>query len=137
MATGIFDGLGAQLVDPRPVSTGVGLVVGHDQLDDLPPPRIVVELALEVVEDVLDERVRVDIGELHGGAPRAGVGEQVVDQRLHPLDAADGEADEPVGVLVELAVVAAGEQLDEPGDHPQRLLKVVRGDVRELLEVLV
>ena len=61
--------------------------------------------------------------------------EQVVDQLLHPLGAVDGELDVLVGALVELAAVAALEQLAEAGDLAQRLLQVVRGDVGELLEL--
>ena len=40
-----------------------------------------------------------------------------------------------VGVGVELAVVAAAQQLQVAGDHAQRLGEVVRGDVGELLEL--
>jgi hypothetical protein len=43
--------------------------------------------------------------------------------------------DEVVRVAVELAAVAAREELDVAPDHPQRLLQVVGGDVGELLEV--
>lgn len=60
--------------------------------------------------------------------------EQVVDQHLHPLGSVHGEVDVLVGPLVELAAVAALQQLAEAGDLPQRFLEVVRGDVRELLE---
>ena len=63
--------------------------------------------------------------------------EQVVDQLLHPLGAVDRELDVAVGALVELARVAALEHLREARDLAQRLLQVVRGDVGELLELLV
>ena len=63
--------------------------------------------------------------------------EQVVDERLHPLRAVDGELDVLVRALVELAAVAALEHLGEARDLAQRLLQVVRGDVGELLELLV
>src|SRR5215217_2141653 len=72
-----------------------------------------------------------------GRAPHAGELEQVVDQLLHPLGAVDGERDVAVGALVELALVAPLEHLGEARDLAQRLLQVVRGDVRELLELLV
>ena len=49
--------------------------------------------------------------------------------------AVDGEADELVGVVVELALVAARQQLRVARHHAQRLLQVVRGDVGELLEL--
>ncbi len=61
--------------------------------------------------------------------------EQVVDQHLHPLGPVHGELDVLVGLLVELAAVAALQQLAEAGDLAQRLLQVVRGDVGELLEL--
>ena len=70
-------------------------------------------------------------------AAGARVREEVVDDRLHPLDAGDREADESVRLLVELPLVAARQQVDEARDHPQRLGEVVRGDVGELLEFLV
>ena len=69
------------------------------------------------------------------GAAGARVGEQVLDQRPHPGGALDGVVDERVGVVVELAVVAAAQQLQVAGDHPQRLGEVVRGDVGELREL--
>ena len=70
------------------------------------------------------------------GAPAgARVGEQVLDQPAHAVGAVDGEVDELVGVLVDPAVVAAAQQLQVAGDHPQRLGQVVRGDVGELREL--
>src|SRR5215217_6531909 len=48
-----------------------------------------------------------------------------------------GVVDEGVGVRVELAVVAAAQQLQVARDHPQRLREVVRGDVGELRELRV
>ena len=68
-------------------------------------------------------------------APDAREGEQVVDQLLHPLGAVDGERDVLVAALVELALVALLEHLAEARDLAQRLLQVVRRDVRELLEL--
>ena len=61
--------------------------------------------------------------------------QQVVDQLLHALGAVDGELDVLVGALVELARVALLEHLAEARHLAQRLLEVVRGDVRELLEL--
>ena len=68
---------------------------------------------------------------------RAGarVGEQVVDQALHAVHAVDREPDELVRVRVELALVAARQQLHVARHHAQRLGEVVRGDVGELLQV--
>ena len=56
---------------------------------------------------------------------------------LHPRDAVDDVVEELVGVGVELVLVLALDQLHVAGDHPQRLLQVVRGDVGELFEFLV
>ena len=72
----------------------------------------------------------------HAGA-RPRVGEQVVDEHLHPGGTVHGERDEFVGVGVELAPVAVGQELHVAGDHPQRLGQVMRGDVRELREITV
>ena len=65
----------------------------------------------------------------------AGERQQVVDELLHALGAVDRELDVLVAALVELALVAALEQLAEARDLAQRLLQVVRGDVGELLEL--
>ena len=74
-------------------------------------------------------------GLLHPPDPRER--QQVVDQVLHALGAVHGEPDVLVRARVELAAVALLEQLAERRDLAQRLLEVVRGDVRELLELLV
>ncbi len=81
--------------------------------------------------------VGVDALVRRGHPPDAREVEQVVDQLLHPLGAVDRERDVAVGALVELALVAALEHLGEARDLAQRLLQVVRGDVGELLELLV
>lgn len=44
-------------------------------------------------------------------------------------------ADEFVGIRIQLAVVAATEELGVGRDHPQRLLEIVRGDIGELLQL--
>ena len=69
------------------------------------------------------------------GPAHPAVLEQVVDQRLHPLGAVHGELDVLVGPGVQLARVAALQQLGEARHLAQRLLQVVRGDVGELLEL--
>ena len=69
------------------------------------------------------------------GPPHPAERQQVVDQRLHPLGAVDGELDVLVGPVVQLARVAALQQLAEARHLAQRLLQVVRGDVGELLEL--
>ncbi len=46
-------------------------------------------------------------------------------------------ADEFVRGLVELALIALLQELDEAGDRPQWLGEIVRGDVGELLELVV
>ena len=94
---------------------------------------------LERTGDVLGGPVDepVEVHRLHrvALATHAREGEQVVDQHLHPLGAVAGELDVLVGALVELAGVAALQQLAEARHLAQRLLQVVRGDVGELLEV--
>ncbi len=66
--------------------------------------------------------------------PDPGEGEEVVDQRLHPLGAVDREADVFGAAFVELVAVSLLQQLAERGDLAQRLLQIVGGDVGELLE---
>ena len=68
-------------------------------------------------------------------AADAGEVQQVVDQHLHAVGAVDREVDVLVGPFVELPAVAALEQLGEAGHLAQRFLEVVRGDVRELLQL--
>ena len=67
--------------------------------------------------------------------PDPAEGQQVVDQRLHPLGAVHGVLDVLVRPGVELADIAALEQLAEARHLAQRLLEVVRGHVGELLEL--
>jgi hypothetical protein len=63
--------------------------------------------------------------------------EQIADQRLEHLDGL-GRAPEPVLALrVELVAVGRSEQVDEARDAAQRRLEIVRGDVREALQVEV
>ena len=78
-----------------------------------------------------------DLGERGRGAPDPGEREQVVDQLLHALGAVDRERDVLVGAVVELARVAALQELAEARDLAQRLLQVVARHVGELLEVAV
>ena len=49
----------------------------------------------------------------------------------------DGVFDKLIGVGVEIVFVATRDQLDIARDHAQRLLKVVRRDVGELLQLLI
>ena len=67
------------------------------------------------------------IGWLERLAARAHVREveQIEDELAHALGAFHSVADELIGVRVELAAVALGQQLDEAGDHAQRFLQVV------------
>ena len=69
--------------------------------------------------------------------PTREIGQQVLDQPLHAAGAVHREGDELVGIGVELALVAPGQQLRVAGHHAQRLLQVVRGDVGELPQLLV
>ena len=60
--------------------------------------------------------------------------EQIVDQNLHPFGAVDGERDVFRATFVELVPVPLLDELAEGRHLTQRLLKVVRRDVGELLE---
>src|SRR6185437_12306579 len=60
--------------------------------------------------------------------------QQIVDQFLHTGRAVYRVTDELIGVAVEPAGVAPLQELRVAGDHPQRLLQVVAGDVGELLQ---
>ena len=77
----------------------------------------------------------LELLEAGGVAADARERQEVVDQVLHALGPVDHEGDVLVGAVVELTPVAALEELAEAGDLAQRLLQVVRRDVRELLEV--
>ncbi len=92
---------------------------------------------LQVEQRLLEGLVRVDQVELVGLGLDPRVREQVLDHLLHLLRAVDDEVDVPVGPLVDLALVPPLQELGEARDRPERLLQVVRGDVRELLELLV
>ena len=70
-------------------------------------------------------------------AVHAGVGQQVADQAGHPLGPVHGVGDVLVGLGIHLSPIAIAQQLQVAGDHPQRLLEIVRGHVGELLQVLV
>ena len=70
-----------------------------------------------------------------GADPR--VGEQVLDQLLHARRAVHDVAHELARVGSELVAVAPAEKLRVARYHAQRLLQVVRGDVRELLQLRV
>src|ERR1019366_3044808 len=75
-----------------------------------------------------------------GGQPPGGharVGQQILDQLLHAGGAIHGVVDEVVRILVELVVVAVGQQLGVTGHHAKRFLQVVRGDVGESFEFAV
>ncbi len=84
------------------------------------------------VQDGADVRV---LG--HLAATRAGVGQQVVDQSLHPRGPVGGEAMYSSALASSFPWQRSFKQAHEPGHHPQRLPEVVRGHVGELLQVLV
>src|SRR5947207_11340852 len=86
-------------------------------------------------QHAFEDRVGIDRHALDLDAADARVPQQVVDQELHPLRAVDGGVDELVRGLVELASVAALQQLQVARDHPQRLAQVVRRDVGEVLQL--
>ena len=88
----------------------------------------------QVVECSGQHCVEVDLGARGSKPPDPGEREQVVDQRLHPLGAVDREPDVFGASLVELVAVSLLQQLAERRDLAQRLLQIVRCDIRELLE---
>lgn len=81
------------------------------------------------------DRFEVDLLGIVVDAAHPGEVEEVVDQGLHPVGAVDGYGDVLVRLGVELPSVAPLEQLREAGDLAQRLLQVVGGHVRELLQL--
>ncbi|HEX8244749.1 MAG TPA: hypothetical protein VF541_14680 [Longimicrobium sp.] len=88
------------------------------------------------VRECLPQRLgRVDRLGVRGAGAHPRVGQQVVDQRLHAGGAVHRVGDEAVGLLVQLSVVAPGQELRVAGDHAQRLLQVVRGHVGEALQL--
>jgi len=69
--------------------------------------------------------------------PRAGKGEQVLHESPHSLGRFGDETEVLPGGLGERSTEVLGQELAEGGDLPQRLLKVVARDVRELIEIHV
>ena len=92
---------------------------------------------MQVVERMLQGFFAGDVGRVLALRPDARIGQQVLDQALHPAGPVHREGDELVGVGVQLSLVAPGEKLRVAGHHPQRLLQVVRSDVGELSQFLV
>ena len=58
-----------------------------------------------------------------------------MNQLLHAFGPIDGKTDELFGICIEPVFIALGQQLGEAHDHSQRLLQVMRSDVRESLEI--
>ena len=69
--------------------------------------------------------------------PDTRVGQQIINQALHPFRAIDGKGDVVVGFSAEVALVVLGQQLHIGGNHAQRLLQIMRCDVSKLLEIRV
>ena len=115
-------------------STGLDATVGKGSRVITAPDSSMpaLRLAQHAVQDGADVRA---LG--HRAATGTGVGQQVVDQYLHPRGPVRGEVDVLVGLGVQLALAAVLQQAHEPGHHPQRFPEVVRGHVGELLQVLV
>ena len=115
-------------------STGLDVIVGKGSCVITAPDSSMLtrQAPQHPVQDGADVRA---LG--HLASARAGVGQQVVDQPLHPRGPVGGEGDVLVGLGVQLSLAAVLQQAHEPGHHPQRLLQVVRGHVGELLQVLV
>ena len=67
----------------------------------------------------------------------SGISQQIVDQLLHAVRAVNHVGDVLIGLPSSLALVSAGQQLAETGHLAQRLLQVMRRDIRELLQFCV
>ena len=92
---------------------------------------------LEVLQHALEDLGAISRPERLGARPDPRVGQQIVDQRLHPGGAFHRERNELASIGVELILVAALQQLGVAGDHAQRLLQVMRGHGGELFQFLV
>lgn len=95
------------------------------------------DLLPQGLEGLGEGRCGVGEREAPAAAADAGVGEEPLDQLLHPAGVLGGDPDVGVGGRVELSAVVRSQPLHEGGDHPERFLQVVAGDVGELLEVPV
>ena len=95
---------------------------------------MLLDRGLQIGDDVAEHLPAVGCDERLLARACARIGQQVVDQHLHPPCAVDGEIDEIVGVRVELALVVPLQKLAVAGHHPQRLLQIVRGHVGKLFE---
>ena len=97
----------------------------------------VLDGAAQIHQRLLQRLFAGGIEQLLSFCPDARIGQQILDQPLHAAGAVDGEGDEFVGIGVQLALVAPGQQLRVTGHHAQRLLQVVRGDVGKLPQFLI
>ena len=88
----------------------------------------------QIVDRSCQDGLAVSGCELVATPAHAGIGQQVVDEGSHPLGPIHRVADEFVGVRIESPLVAFGQQLHVARNHPKRLLQVMRGNVRELLQ---
>lgn len=113
--------------------------VGHDprQVPDLDRRARGLDRPREIKENLREHRARVRRLERPAGRGHAGKGEQILDLRLHPGAAVDDEVDILARGPVEPIPVPPHEELRERDDRPERLLKIVAGNVREPLEILV
>src|SRR2546421_2586470 len=96
-----------------------------------------IDRELEVRERAVEHRVHISRREPRAAGANPRERQQILDQALHPERAVERVADELVRVGVELPLVTLAEQLHEAADHAQRLLQVVRRDIREALQLLV
>src|SRR5258708_29057665 len=68
---------------------------------------------------------------------KARIGQQVLNELLHPCRAVHGKADKLVCLVAELPFVATRQELRIACDHSERLLQVVRGHISEQFELCV
>jgi hypothetical protein len=96
----------------------------------------------------LDGTAKIDHRPTQGTLTRSGhefsalrantrVRQQILNQGLHAFGAIHREDDKFIRIVVQLALVASGNECHVAGHHPQRFLQVMRGNMGELLQILV
>src|ERR1700683_1928300 len=92
----------------------------------------------EVADSVIQDRFAAYAGEEVGAAGlHLRKIQQVMDEGFHAFRAFDDEVDELIRVALKLTSVTLGQELGVDRDGAQRLLQIVAGDVRKLLQLLV
>src|SRR5882672_3821973 len=92
---------------------------------------------LEIYDDRIEHLLATDWLKRSPADIHPRVGEQVVYERFHSFRAIQGKTNEFFRLLIEFSSGALLQQLQETGDHPQRLKQIMRCDVGELLQISV